>query len=96
MTPFYDGDVQPDDGPETAGGSYLFGDRTYRLVATGLDSWQIFDGPTLLGEVLRTRPESGSLWPEYAARSVDEDTPDLPATDDWRAAVEHLIDVASL
>jgi hypothetical protein len=81
-----------EDGPEEAEGSYDYVGQVYRLVEHDSEKWQVFLEDTYLGVLIATSGsrESG---PEYTIDLAGEEgLVDEPATDDWRRALETLID----
>ena len=83
-----------EDGPEFAEGSYEFGGKTYRLAEVESQVWRVYDGNTYLGIVTESDPTDSERWPHYTAKCVGEEDTDVPATDDWREALGHLIDAS--
>jgi hypothetical protein len=84
-----------EDGPEEAEGHYEYGGKTYRLIEDVSWTWKVFDGDAYLGIVTQSGPNAGDGF-EYTAKCAGEENEDAPTTDDWRAAVNYLIDTASL
>lgn len=80
-----------EDGPEEAeDGGYEYDGKTYRLVERESERWEVYDGDRYLG-VVWARDTAGP--PEYSIdQAGEEGTVDEPFTDDWRRAVETLID----
>lgn len=83
-----------EDGPEEADGSYERGGKVYRLAEDDSWVWKVFDGDTYLGIVTQLEPTTEGH--KYSAKCVGEEESEAPATDDWRAAVDHLIDTSNL
>jgi hypothetical protein len=83
-----------EDGPEFAEGAYEFGRTTYRLAEVESQVWRVYDGDTYLGIVTETEPTASERWPHYTAKCDGEEEADVPSTDDWRAALGHLIDAS--
>ena len=83
-----------ENGPEFAEGSYGFDGKTYRLAEIESQVWRVYDGETYLGIVTETDPTALERWPHYTAKCAGEEDVDVPATDDWRAALSHLIDAS--
>jgi hypothetical protein len=83
-----------EDGPEFAEGAYVFGGATYRLAEVESQVWRVYDGDTYLGIVTETAPTAAERWPHYTAKCAGEEDTEVPATDDWRAALGHLIDAS--
>ena len=82
-----------EDGPETAEGSYKFGEKTYRLEEAARAVWSVYDGERYLGIVAVAETAADDHGPQYVARpSGEENVTDFESTDDWRAALEHLIE----
>jgi hypothetical protein len=83
-----------EDGPEEADGSYERGGKMYRLVEDRSWEWKVLDGDTYLGVVTQLEPTTeGNL---YSAKCAGEEANDVPSTNDWRAALDHLIDSSNL
>jgi hypothetical protein len=83
-----------EDGPEFAEGAYEFGRTTYRLAEVESQVWRVYDGDTYLGIFTETEPTASERWPHYTAKCDGEEEADVPSTDDWRAALGHLIDAS--
>lgn len=81
-----------EDGPEFADGSYEVGGTTYRLAEVELQVWRVYHEDTYLGIVTESDPPGAERWPHYTAKCAGEEETDVPPTDDWRAALGHLID----
>ncbi len=82
-----------EDGPEAAEGNYPYRDKIYRLVEEESWVWQVLDADIYLGQVVaKDGGRDGQLY------SIDfvgqEGEVDEPWTDDWRRALEYLIDHA--
>ena len=81
-----------EDGPESAEGNYPYRDKIYRLVEVESERWQVLDADIYLGQIVAVscRDRSGPLYTiDFAGQ---EDQVDEPATEDWRRAVEVLIE----
>ncbi|MBX0301836.1 hypothetical protein K2F54_17875 [Cryobacterium sp. 1639] len=85
-----------EDGPEFAEGSYEFAGKTYRLAEVDSQVWRVYDGETYLGIVTETDPTPAERWPHYTAQSAGDEARVVPTTDDWRAALDHLIEAADV
>jgi hypothetical protein len=88
-------DDQMEDGPEDAEGTYEYAGEVYTLVEHESERWMVWLRDRYLGRViaLSGTKESG---PVYTIDIVGEEGKiDEPATDDWRRAVEALIDRAT-
>ena len=87
-----------EDGPEEAEGKFDYNGETYRLVEQESEIWRVYGGGVYLGRVVAARPPDGAdgpLGPEYTIDLAGEEgRVDEPNTDDWRRAVETLIDLA--
>jgi len=84
-----------EDGPESAEGSYEYAGKTYRLEERESEQWRVYDRDQYLGTVLATQAASDGS-PEYTIDFAGEEGKyDEPATDDWRRAVEYIIDEAA-
>jgi hypothetical protein len=83
-----------EDGPEEADGSYERRGKVYRLAEDDSWVWKVFDGDTYLAIVTQLEPTTEGH--KYSAKCDGEEEPEVPATDDWRAAVDHLIDTSNL
>ena len=82
-----------EDGPEDAQGSYDYAGKTYRLEERDSEVWRVSDGDKYLGDVIAVTGISAPGGPTYLARCDGEDVMDgAPTTDDWRSAVQYLID----
>jgi hypothetical protein len=80
-----------EDGPEAAEGSYTYGAKTYRLEERQSEVWTVLDGDQLLGTV-RALPRVDDRGVLYAVDVPGEtETEDVP-TDDWKAALEYVVD----
>lgn len=83
-----------EDGPEDAEGNYPYRDKVYRLVEGESERWSVFDADIYLG-VLVAEPGVDRSGPLYTIDFAGEEGQrDEPATDDWRLALEYLIDHA--
>ena len=80
---------------EGAEGSYEYAGTMYRLGEAESQRWSVFDGETFLGAVFA----DPILNVEGARYSIDlageQGTVGEPFTDDWRRAVETLINLAT-
>lgn len=83
-----------EDGPEAAEGRYTWGGKTYRLEETESERWRVFDGETYLGVLEQTDATDGERWVHYASRLAGDELAAIPTTDDWHAALRHLIESA--
>ncbi len=80
-----------EDGPEAAEGNYPYRDKIYRLVEVESERWQVLDADVYLGQLVAV--DGGRQGPQYTIDFAgQEDQVDEPATDDWRRALEVLID----
>jgi hypothetical protein len=81
-----------EDGPEAEEGTYNYGDKSYRLEERESEVWTVLDGERVIGSVhALPADERGVL---YAVDVPGEtETEDVP-TEDWKAAVEYVIDQA--
>jgi hypothetical protein len=85
-----------EDGPEEADGAYEYSGKTYRLDEADSEVWSVYDGDTYLGVVRVAGPVEGEPGPHYVAKLVGEEhDPDTDVTDDWRSALEWLLDQTS-
>jgi hypothetical protein len=83
-----------EDGPEETEGTYEYGGKTYRLQERESERWEVFDGDRYLGVVIAL-PGTNESGPEYTLDFAGEEGKvNEPSTDDWRRAVETLIDLA--
>ena len=82
------------DGPEEANGTYEYAGRTFRLDERDSEEWRVFDAGIHLGTV-RAMPLVGTTGPQYTIDIAGDVPIDEPATDDWRRAIEALIDLAN-
>jgi hypothetical protein len=82
-----------EDGLESADGSYVYGDETYRLVEEQSEHWYVYDGQILLG-ILKAvpGPERG---PFCAVKLAEESDFHDEVTDDWERALDYIIDAES-
>jgi hypothetical protein len=81
-----------EDGPEEAEGRFDYNGRTYRLEEFESEKWKIYGDGVYLGQVVAVDGVDG---PEYTIDLAGEEGKvDEPSTDDWRRAVETLIDLA--
>jgi hypothetical protein len=85
-----------EDGPEFAEGAYEFDGKTYRLEERESEIWRVYDGDQYLGVVVREDPTSAEPWEHFAAKCPGEEDAPAVFTDDWRAALEHLISASQL
>jgi hypothetical protein len=79
-----------EDGPEAAEGSYVYGEKTYRLEERESEVWTVLDDGLSIGTVraLQQRDPRGPMYVvDVAGETETEDVP----TPDWRAAVEYVI-----
>jgi hypothetical protein len=84
-----------EDGPEAAESHYEYNGRTVRLVEQESEQWKVYDAGVHIGTVLAV-PGLEDGGPEYTIDLAGEDGAyDEPSTDDWRRAVETLIDLAN-
>ena len=81
-----------EDGPEFAEGSYVFAGKTYRLAEVDSQVWRVYVGETYIGIVTETDATSAEPWPHYTAQRAGDESTAVPTTDDWRAALDHLIE----
>jgi len=84
-----------EDGPEAAEGTYRWRDRSYRLDEVVSEQWRVYDGDTYLGVVIQTDATSAEPWMHYAAKLAGDEAAIAATTDDWHAALRHLIDAAN-
>lgn len=89
--------VGMEDGPEAAEGSYEYAGVTYRLDERDSERWRVSDpAGNYLGVLVTTYDVAGEPWPHYTCTLAgDEDTVNAATTDDWRAALDHLISEAT-
>ena len=82
-----------EDGPEAAEGRYEYGGRTYRLAERESERWTVTaDDGQYVGLLMAIRTGERSA-PQYAVElPAGKGGPDEPATEDWRPALEYLID----
>jgi hypothetical protein len=80
-----------EDGPEEAESRYEYNGRVYRLAERESERWEVFDGETYLG-VLIALKGAGTTGPVYTIDPAGADPQEKEATDDWRRALETLID----
>ena len=83
-----------EDGPEEANGSYDYTGRTFRLDERDSEEWRVFDAGVYIGTVRAVRGE-GTTGPQYTIDIAGDGPVDEPATDDWRRALETLIDLGT-
>jgi hypothetical protein len=82
-----------EDGPEDAEGSFAYAGKTYRLEERDSEVWRVYDGDQYLGDVIAVTGISDRGGPTYLARCDGDDAVEgAPTTDDWRSALEYLID----
>lgn len=82
-----------EDGPEAAEGSYEYNGATYGLEERDSERWRV-TGPDgkYLGVLVTTYDVVDEPWPHYTCSVAgEEDTVSDATTDDWRAALDHLI-----
>jgi hypothetical protein len=81
-----------EDGPEELDGTYDYAGQTYRLVEETSEQWKVYREEQYLGVLLATSGP-GLTGPQYTIDLAGEEgLIDEPATDDWRRALEVLID----
>jgi hypothetical protein len=85
-----------EDGPEAAEGTYEFDGKSYRLAEVESEKWRVYDGDTYLGVVVQSDATSAETWMHYASHCAGDESHDVPTTDDWHAALRHLIEAATL
>jgi hypothetical protein len=79
-----------EDGPEAAEGTYPYGAKTYQIEERESEVWSVLDGSSLLG-IVSALPAVDERGPLYRVDVPGEtETEDVP-TDDWKAAVEYVI-----
>ena len=85
-----------EDGPEVAEGFYESGGKNFRIEENESWVWRVYDPDgNYLGVVTQSDPTPEDGY-RYAARCAGEEDADVPTTDDWRSAIEHLIEVSIL
>jgi hypothetical protein len=85
-----------EDGPEIAEGAYKYWGKTYRLQGRDSEVWCIYDGDTYLGDVIAVTGVADRGGATYRSRrNGDDPAPGAPTTDNWRSALEYLIDQSS-
>lgn len=85
-----------EDGPEEAEGTYEYGGFTYRLQEAASEVWSVYLDDVYLGVVRSAEPVEDEPGPHYSAHLAGEESePDGEVTEDWRAALEFLIDAAA-
>jgi len=81
-----------EDGPEAAEGSYEYLGKSYRLVEEDSERWKVYADGIYIGILIAADTDDG---PEYTIDLAGEENKvDEPLTDDWRRALETLIDLA--
>ncbi|CAQ03348.1 hypothetical protein ACR8AL_07485 [Clavibacter sepedonicus] len=83
-----------EDGPEAAEGQYSYAGKTYRLEEQESERWRVYDGDTYLGTLAQTDATSNERWMHYSSTPAGDEGASMPTTDDWHAALRHLIDLA--
>jgi len=84
-----------EDGPESTEGTYEYAGKTYHLDERDSEQWPVLDGEKWLGTI-RSAPKLSDGSPEYTIDFAGEEGKyDEPASDDWRRAVEYIIDNAA-
>lgn len=83
-----------EDGPWAPRSRYTWGGKTYRLEEVESERWRVFDGETYLGVLEQTDATDGERWVHYASRLAGDELAAVPTTDDWCAALRHLIESA--
>jgi hypothetical protein len=81
-----------EDGPEAAESRYTWGGKTYRLEEVESERWRVFDGDTYLGVLEQTDATDDERWMHYASKPAGDELAEAPTTDDWHAALRHLIE----
>ena len=83
-----------EDAPEEANGNYEYSGKTYQLQERDSNQWRVLDDGVHIGTVIEvsTTPEDGVL---YTIEVADGEGRKLESTDDWRRAIETLIDLTS-
>ena len=79
-----------EDGPESLEGSYRYGDQRYRIEERESEQWWVYDGQVLRG-ILKAMP-GGRMGPMYTVKFAEVSDFQDELTDDWRAALEYLIE----
>lgn len=83
-----------EDGPESLEGRYEYGGRTYRLEERDSEVWRVYDGEKYLGIIEQFDATSAEPWMHYTAKSAGEENEHVPSTDDFVAALDHLIEAS--
>ena len=84
--------AQSDRIPQVASGLEYQG-RRYRLLPQPHHAWAVVDRKRCVGFVELACPHIGDDGPRFAAKRVDEERAIVDGwTDDWRVAVEWLVD----
>ena len=87
--------VLMEDGPEKANGSYEYAGRTFHLRENDRERWFVYDAGIHIGTLV-ARPGQQASVPEYSIDIADGyGVVDEAVTDDWRRALETLIDQAT-
>jgi hypothetical protein len=85
-----------DVGPEVAEGSYKYWGKTYRLEERDGQVWRVYDTDRYLGDLVAVTGVADKGGPTFLARYDGDDVMlEPPTTDNWRAALEYLIDRSS-
>lgn len=80
-----------EDGPEEAESRYEYNGRAYRLAERESERWEVFDGDRYLGVLVALKGSERS-GPLYTIDLAGDEPQESEATDDWRRALETLID----
>ena len=85
-----------EDGPEDAEGVYEYGGQTYRLEEAASGIWSVYLDDTHLGVLRVAEPEADESGHHYTARVAGEEHDnDGEVMDDWRAALDLLIEIST-
>ena len=89
-----------DEGSDEVASDYEWEGKTYQLEESSTRRWSVYDGDLLLGTVVKVDPDDGpdeeEPWPHFHAQLPGEETePAGELSDDWRAALENLLEATS-
>lgn len=83
------------DRPDDVDGEYDYAGRTFRIEPAVEGVWRIYDDDQYLGILAEAHPVAGEAWEHYTAKLAgEENTVSDVSTDDWRAALEYLVDAS--
>lgn len=86
------------DGAQEIDSSYDWEGKTYQLEEISTNHWTVFDGERYLGVIIASEldEDDENPLPNYESRLAGEETESTgDGTDDWRSALEDLLDATA-